>query len=404
MNTQTRILLVAVAVLLTAVPGIALGAQINATITDVDISPAEPAPGEPVTFQTTIQNIETSTDPLKIRDIAIRSAGGGVNEYARVSDIGTISPGTEITVPLTHSFEEAGSYDLRVIAYTRNVNTNEALSFRYPVLLSVRERHPQININTNESIVGVPTDGSVTMANGLNTTVTNVETSVSGDGVTMLENESIFATVESGETVNGSFRFRADEPGPQTLTATVQYRLPSGAERSDTVTHTIRPERAEKDVLKLTEISVQQSGGGLELSGSASNVDTKAVQSVIVRVRDTEHVDPVQPNKDFFVGEVPASDFSSFTLTAQVTGSVTEIPVAVSYVRNGVSREIQTSIPLGQEAAVQEAPNQQPDPEPSSEPQSGPPVAIIGIVALILVVSSVVFIRRYRSTNVDVDI
>jgi hypothetical protein len=403
MNIQTHTLLVT-AVLLAAAPGIVAGAQINATVTDVDISPAEPAPGEPVTFRTTIQNIDTSTDPLKIMDIAIRDAGGGLNEYTRVRDIGTISPGTEITVPLTHTFESAGTYDLRVIAYTRNANTNKALSFRYPVLLTVRERHPQMQIDTNESTVGVPTDGSVTVANGLNTTITNVEVTISGETVTMLDNESIFATINSGETVNGSFRFQASEAEPQTLTGQIRYRLPDGTKRSETVTHTIRPERAENDTIKLTEINVQRSGSEFEISGSTANVDTKAVQSVIVRVRDADGVNPVQPNKDFFVGEVPASDFSSFTLTAQVERSVTELPVTVSYVRNGVSREIQTAIPMGQSASVQEPVNQQPEPDPSGESQSGLPVVLIGVVGLILAVSAVVFFRRYRKTTVDLDV
>lgn len=401
---RNRILLIALVLVLTAIPGVAIGTQIDATVAGVDISPAEPAPGEPVTFETTIRNMGTSSDPLKIRDIAVR-VPGSATEYTRVNNIGgAISPGTEVTVPITHTFDTAGTYDLRVIVYTRNVNTDGATNYQYPVLLSVRERHPQLQIDTNESIIGVPTDGTITLANGLNTTITNVEMTVSGDSVTMRNNESIFATISSGETVNGSFQFQASDLGPQTITGTVEYRLPSGMKRTDTVTHTIRPEPADQDVLKLTEINVQRSVTGLEISGSTANVDTKSVQSVIVRVRDTEHVDPVQPNKDFFVGEVPASDFSPFTLTAQVTGSATEIPVVVTYVRNGVSRETQTTIPLEQAASSQRPADPQPDPDPSGEPQDGPPVAIIGIVALVLIFSGAVFIRRYRRTNVGLDV
>ena len=87
--------------------------------------------------------------------------------------------------------------------------------------------------------------------------------------------------------------------------------------------------------IELTGLSVGREGGLLQITGSTSNVGMTSAQSVVVRVVETENVDPAAPNRDFFVGEVPSSDFSSFDLTARTTGNVSAIPVEVSYIVDG---------------------------------------------------------------------
>ncbi len=64
------------------------GASVNASISNVEVSPSSPAPGETVTFETTVRNLENSDAPLEINDIAIRKSGGrGITEYERVSNL-----------------------------------------------------------------------------------------------------------------------------------------------------------------------------------------------------------------------------------------------------------------------------------------------------------------------------
>jgi hypothetical protein len=79
--------------------------------------------------------------------------------------------------------------------------------------------------------------------------------------------------------------------------------------------------------------------GTVRITGTASNVGTTRVQAVTVRVRSTESVTPANPGKEYFVGSVAASDFSSFTVNARVDGgNATTIPLEVTYLVGGEER------------------------------------------------------------------
>jgi hypothetical protein len=76
-------------------------------------------------------------------------------------------------------------------------------------------------------------------------------------------------------------------------------------------------------------------GGRLRISGSASNLGTTDAQSVLVGVVDTDRVTPTAPNREYFVGTVPASDFVSFDVYATTEGNVSTVPLRVEYLVDG---------------------------------------------------------------------
>lgn len=92
--------------------------------------------------------------------------------------------------------------------------------------------------------------------------------------------------------------------------------------------------------IDLTGIDVARTGDGtVRITGTASNVGTTRVEAVTVRVVPTAAVTPSNPGKEYFVGAVAASDFSSFTVNAQVAGgNETAIPLEVSYLVDGERR------------------------------------------------------------------
>ncbi|WP_049934903.1 COG1361 family protein [Haloplanus natans] len=88
--------------------------------------------------------------------------------------------------------------------------------------------------------------------------------------------------------------------------------------------------------IALTGIEVIPTGGSIRLAGSASNTGETAVTGAVVSVVGTERVTPVSPAKDYFVGNVPAGEFTSFELTARLAGNRTDtVPVRVSYIADG---------------------------------------------------------------------
>ncbi|MDS0281498.1 hypothetical protein [Haloarcula onubensis] len=491
-----RRLLVVAVVVLSVVPVAVTGAQVNASITEVTVSPGSPAPGEKITFTTTIRNLGSSGDALRIESVELRDGGSrGLPVYSRSRNLGTLSPGAEITVPLTQRFEQAGSRDLRIQVVGENVNTNEPVELRYPVAVSVRERHPQVDVEADDSVANVTSNGTVTIANGLDTRISNVEVTVSGNDVTMLDDRSVFASVAEGSTATADFRFRPERAGTHELRANVTYTLPSGTERTVTQNQTIETEAASGGVvletsrsgsgteqtlavdivnqgnaaaedivvsgrsenatvsqtivdsvpprstervrlnatlsaptadvvvtaayqsgsdrrtvtttrtlratpasIELTGLSVSREDGLLQITGSTSNVGTTTARSVVVRVLPDEGVEPAAPNRDFFVGEVPGSDFSSFDLTARATGNVSAIPVEVSYLVDGERTRETFSVPVDSGRSDR------------AEPQTGGGglgaglVAVVGLAGVVSLVIAGLFVRRYWRGEDDADL
>jgi len=475
------------------------GASVNASISNVEVSPSSPAPGETVTFDTTVRNLQSSDAPLEINDIAIRKSGGrGITEYERVSDLGSISPGSTLEVPLTASFDSSGSKDLRVIVYGRDRGTGENVQLRYPVKLSVQERHPQVDVRANDSVAGVESTGQVTVANGLDSQITNVEVVVEGDGVEMTESRTVRSSVAQNGSMTAPFRFRPESAGEHPLTATVSYTVDgqtirettrttvvesdplrnsveldttavgSGTDRalrvavsnganapiSDVIVSassenasfqrvllenvsasttrqvrlnaTMDEPRADVTVtadyelgteaertttettlrsvpgtIDLTGLDVLRQGGRLQISGSASNVGSTGADSVLVSVVDTETVTPATPNRDYFVGTVPASDFVSFDVYARTEGNVTSVPLEVTYLVDDTRKRQTFDVAIDRTGGVAQQQGEDGD-SGGGDQNSMLPVFVAGGLALLVVVG--VLVRRYRRGDDDIEV
>ncbi|WP_255152486.1 hypothetical protein [Halorarius halobius] len=97
--------------------------------------------------------------------------------------------------------------------------------------------------------------------------------------------------------------------------------------------------------IELTGLTVEREAGKLHITGTASNVGLERVDSVVVRVRDTDAVQGAPPNREYFVGSVPSSDFVSFDLYATAEGNVSEIPLSVTYLADGKRQTRAASVP-----------------------------------------------------------
>lgn len=475
---NTRALTVATAILLLLValaPAIVAGADLNAAVTSVEVSPESPAPGEQVTITTTVENLPSSDDPLEITDVALRGAGSGINEYSRVENIGTIAPGSTIEVPLTREFESPGTKNLRVHVYGQNANTSESVQLRYPVTVDVSERHPQLDVQANDSVAGIESSGAVVVANGLESDVSNVEVTVDGRGVEMLESRTVFASLPSGEDARAEFTYLPESPGTHELEVTLEYTIHGDTVREITRTKSIqvterndrllldaspdatdgRPAvaldvinrgntpaedvlvtasaqnatferqsiseipagtservrlngtleghranatitvdyvtgttnrslttstvvRSDPGTIELTGLDVTEERDRIQISGSASNLGSTEVDSVVVRALPAHGVTPTFPNKEYFVGTVPASDFVSFEVYVSTSGDVSTVPLEAEYtvdgerVRKRFEVDVSNTIATPQPGAPGEA----------GQLESAVPILIGGIVTL----------------------
>jgi hypothetical protein len=313
------------------------------------------------------------------------------------------------------------------------------------VTVRVTDEDPRVAVDIAEPIEGVESNATVTVANGLDRDLRNVEVTLSGD-VTVERPRRVRSTLAAGETASFPFGAVPEGSGETGVTATVEYALAGGPTRSVSTTKTVRtaalddrvalttnvtgrrvvvtatnlgnvevenlvvagnatnatvgqtvvgtlgPEesatvslpvrdldgpatvevRADYEVgdeivttpaervtlrstpgrVELTGLDVQPESGHLVVTGSASNVGLSPVDSVVVRVVESEGVTPVSPNREYFVGTIPASDFVSFDVTARVDENVSEIPLRVTYLSDGQRRVEEVSAPY-REATVE---------------------------------------------------
>jgi hypothetical protein len=129
------------------------------------------------------------------------------------------------------------------------------------------------------------------------------------------------------------------------LQVTAEYEIGDRSGPASTSTRVV----ATPDVpgeIRLIGLEVEPQGDRLRVTGSASNVGLRDVNSVIVRVVDTERVTPVAPDREFFVGTVPASDFVSFDVYARTDGNVSGVPLEVTYLSDGDRETVQARAPI----------------------------------------------------------
>lgn len=599
--THKRTLAVVAVLALAVVPGI-VAADVDVTVQDVNVTPAEAVPGDEVTVEATVANLESSDGGYEVDRVVLESTGSRSKEYDDVTNLGTIPAGQSRLVPLSASFEDPGTYRLRVKVYGHSTTTDRRTTVQYPVTVEVTDRKPQVDVDANDtavgvtgqgsvtvvnslgspvedveltvdgadvaitnrrevlatlesgdsrtvnfeyrpqsagthtlnatltyttlggttdsvtervtiqserirpqldvsandSIAGIESSGSVTVANGIGTDIRNVELTVEGDGVTVRDDRSVFTRVADGESVVTAFDFEPDSAGTHTLNATLSYTTGGGTVRtvSETVTvetdplrdrvsldvsttqgggsqvvvvdvlnqgnapatnvtvtgdsvnatvqralvgsiapgesRTVRlnttlsadsadlvvratydlaDERGETSVstaltqtpgtIGLTGIQVVPEGGRLRISGSASNLGTTDAQSVLVSVVETEGVTAVEPNPEFFVGPVPASDFASFDVYAATQGDVTEIPLEVSYIVDGDRRTRTVTVDVGGTSGgmpAQQGPSSSGG-DGGSDGGGGLPVVAIVVGLFVVLVVLAIIVQAWRTSR-----
>lgn len=264
--TRTRSLLLVTALLVASSPGLAAAVQSDVMISTVDVSPSEPVPGDEVTIESTIENADSVgffVDKVTIEE-ATDDEDVDPEVYDKVLDIGSIGAGDSRQVPLTTAFDAAGSYDLRVKVWGRASDGGQRTRIQFPVSVEVRDRSPLVDIDVNESVVGVQSEATVTLANRFSDEIEDVQLAVDGESMTITNKREVVGAVGSGQTRAVEFGYRPASPGAHALTTTVTYRRPSGTLDTVTASTTVRAE----SVKPLVDVSVNDSTAGFAADGT----------------------------------------------------------------------------------------------------------------------------------------
>lgn len=350
------------------VPATASVPDARITISEATVSPSAPGAGEPVDVSFTLENSAGSPSAVEIDSVTLRDRSTFGDEYGEIEELGSLSSGDDLTVSLPATFDRPGAYDLELVVVGHDEDGDRVRATR-PVSVDVGPDEADIEISA-ERIFLVETDDGTTEVGSIDEligsgggandaeTTPAIELRVSNFGSTTArdvfvqprvdgENRSRLAVADVPRNGTETVRFETESiTEPAMIEFTAAYRLASadpGSER-DTVSTTY-DYRPGAEALILTDVSMERSGDALSITGNAGNLDTQSVDSAVVAVGDHENVTPAAPQRDYFIGTIPDSDFVTFDLTATVDGEPETIPVEVRYSADGVVYEQTIELP-----------------------------------------------------------
>ncbi|GAA0313133.1 hypothetical protein [Halarchaeum salinum] len=355
------------------------------TVGNVTVQPDDPVVGEQTTITATFESGEASTESAEITEVSVR----GPSTFVTADDVGTLGPGTSVTVPFSTAFESAGEKRLTV-TIRGTVSNGSVFVVKKPVYVDV-----------DEATIDADLSATATVANGSSV----LEATLAEHGTVDLEDARIDAIVD-GETVARASV--ADVTAQSEKTVTFDGTdIPSGNvslvahytaadERTSTNT-SLRYTPQNAGNMAITGLDVSGSAGSYTISGDASNLGSADAGSVVVSVVDASGI---SETNSYYVGEVETSEFATFEVSASVSGDVESIPVQLEYSANGERHSTIVDVDVSGTNAVSasESTSQNTGGRsgPPGESSGGPPFLLIGGGVVVVLVAAVL-VYRWRS-------
>lgn len=342
----------------------------------IEVEATSARPDEWRTLSVTLENGRTDA----VRQVEVTVGGEDITYRTDRKASARVAAGSAATFDFSAKVPENGRRDVAVeLAYTTADGERRTIAETITTSFSEQSQagaHPSVSVETDQAVANAWRPVNVTVANGLSEEVRQVTVDLESDAVTFDTQRKVAASMAPGQARQFSFSGRADS-GRHEVTVVLRYTTESGASRS--VERTVVTDFTEPDNpgrIRLTGVTVRRGPGGVQISGSASNVGGDDVQSVLVEVDDEENVEPAQPQPEFFVGEVDASDFVSFDLNARLENNRTTVPIRVTYIVDGVEKSFVT------EAEFQGS--TRPRTQPANDGGGGGGFALVGLIVLVV--------------------
>lgn len=359
------LVLVAIGLAVPAAPALADVPDARLVVSDVTVTPEAPEPGNTTTVEFTVENSGGSATAVAVERVALQNRDRYGAVHAEADDIGSLSVGDGVTLELATAFSEPGVKELELVVETET-EADEDVTVTRPVTVVVGgvdaagvEDDVQVDARTvlpseleeDEQVdVGLGADAGGLLGDGgddeddpeLRTPLVRVEVTNFGEGtarrvaVRPSTEERALARmavpdVEPGESEAVIFD-AGDLAEPTVIEFEAAYEIGS-RQNTSTTTLEYRPNRGD---ITVTDVDMTLDNGTVTVTGHAANVGLGEVNSAVVSLGETDHVEPTYPAREYFVGTVPESQFVRFDVTADVDHqNATTIPVTVSYLADG---------------------------------------------------------------------
>jgi hypothetical protein len=247
-------------VALATVPAPGLGVpDARMTVSGVTVSPDTVTTGSPVTVTPTVSLSGGSSTPVTVDEVYLLTEEGA--RLGVATDLGSLSPGGSLQVPLTTDFERAGRYELQVVVEATE-DDDETVRVTRPLTVVVEQADPLVELRAPDAVVSLGSELSVRVANPTTAAIRNVEVTVEADGTSEVIDRRTVASLGAGSSANLTFRVRPTQVGSQAVTATVRYTTVTGTRETTSVEGRYRVVELRPDVGVRVERVTQQTGGG----------------------------------------------------------------------------------------------------------------------------------------------
>ena len=229
---------------LVALSGPAVGADARLTLTDTTVTPGTPTAGAPITVETTVRLSGGSDTPLTLDNVTVVDSDG--ERLGRATDLGRLSPGETLSVPVTITVDDPAVYDLRVIARGTDSDDEGARATR-PVTVGVERGAPLVEIRNATLIAGTDNTVEAAVSNPTTAPLRDIEVRVidpdSGE-----QTRRTVPALAAGASETLTFEVRAGASGERDLTLGTTSTDPTGAVSRATHSRAVTVEPLTEDV------------------------------------------------------------------------------------------------------------------------------------------------------------
>lgn len=293
-------------------------------VSSVSVTPEEPEPGESVTVDTTIENLQRSNGTVEVTAVYLR-VSGSAEEHQRIDGVSAVAPNGEITVPMPVTFESPGEKRLTVFVGVED-DAGDHETYEYPVTVDVVDPEVRAGL-TVRPVENESGRTAVELTNYGNTNLTGVELSANHDGEVL--GRSYLFDVAPESSRSATFETSGWPDGPVRFAANYDA---AGESHATTRTVNVGTLGEIPGEIRLTGVEPAPGGAGLTIQGEAANIGSTDAESVLLRVENASGVEPAAPAGEYFVGTVEASEFATFELSADAPPGTSSIPVEMTYI------------------------------------------------------------------------
>ena len=309
---------------------------------DYQVEPAVLMPGDSGTVTITLNNMATGEiyvrEDNKTFDMNayILSATLGGNSNIDILDssytnVGLMGPGDTLELTFNIKATESIHNSVHFLDFEL-VGGSDMYDLNYKIPVKVDGRDLKLIVsNLPSTVMNEIATITLDIVNTRANDVTSVIAKPVGDGVVFTPSEVFVGTITAGNRSTATFTLdtMGSSSGVKDVSFSASYfngdNLHSSAELSTTINV------VEQSSLLLTAIEIEDIGTKYSITGDINNVGTTDAKNVMVSVVESDDVEPIQPYANYFIGTLEADDFSSFELSARVSGDITSIPVLIEF-------------------------------------------------------------------------